>query len=231
MAELVLVLGNSGTGKTYSTKTLPIEKTLFIKTTKKEIGYRHNYIPIKSSDKTGNLFVSSNVKDIITVLEHSTKNRDFEYYVFDDIQYLMSFEFFKRIKETRYYNKYVDIGKNTYDLYNFIIDKIPDDKIAFVMSHMDETIVEGRKYSKIMTIGDAVDNKLRIQGLANVILYTGVSRDLINKKVDYFFETQNSGYNDCKSPEGMFDELLIPNDLNYVAQKIKEYYPNKFKTN
>ena len=29
----------------------------------------------------------------------------------------------------------------------------------------------------------------------------------------------------------MFDELLIPNDLNYVAQKIKEYYPNKFKTN
>ena len=40
----------------------------------------------------------------------------------------------------------------------------------------------------------------------------------------YFFQTQSSGFDPCKSPMGMFDEMLIPNDLNYVIQKIKQYY-------
>jgi len=40
----------------------------------------------------------------------------------------------------------------------------------------------------------------------------------------YYFRTQNNGNDTCKSPKGMFDELRIPNDLNYVIQKSNEYF-------
>lgn len=41
--------------------------------------------------------------------------------------------------------------------------------------------------------------------------------------VRYVFQTQSDGLNAAKSPLGMFDELYIPNDLEYVLQKTEEY--------
>ena len=87
------------------------------------------------------------------------------------------------------------------------------------------------KETKMKTIGKMLDEKLTVESIATICLGTFVEKELGKKKMNYYFITQNIGNATFKSPEDMFDELLIPNDLNYVAQKIKEYYPNKFKTN
>ena len=58
---------------------------------------------------------------------------------------------------------------------------------------------------------------------------------VINTNVDYMNpdhvlfeglgkETQTDGTTTAKSPAGMFDDSLIPNDLGYVKQKMEEYY-------
>jgi hypothetical protein len=41
---------------------------------------------------------------------------------------------------------------------------------------------------------------------------------------NYYFQTQTTGFDPCKSPMGMFEDMLIPNDLNFVSEKIKFYY-------
>ena len=40
----------------------------------------------------------------------------------------------------------------------------------------------------------------------------------------YYFYTQNSGKDTVKSPLGMFTAYAIDNDLNYVVDKIRNYY-------
>ena len=40
----------------------------------------------------------------------------------------------------------------------------------------------------------------------------------------YLFSTQNNGQDTVKTPLGLFDKLLIENDLKYVDDKIREYW-------
>jgi hypothetical protein len=41
--------------------------------------------------------------------------------------------------------------------------------------------------------------------------------------VQYKFLTNSDGTCTAKSPMGLFEDLLIDNDLDYVIKKIKEY--------
>jgi len=56
-----------------------------------------------------------------------------------------------------------------------------------------------------------------------VVLFTDVIPNKETSALDYRFITQNDGTTTCKSPRGMFTELLIPNDLAYVIEKISSY--------
>ena len=44
-----------------------------------------------------------------------------------------------------------------------------------------------------------------------------------DKSMEYVFVTQSNGLTTAKSPMGMFDSVTIPNDLQLVLDKIKEY--------
>ena len=43
------------------------------------------------------------------------------------------------------------------------------------------------------------------------------------KKAHYYFVTNKTSEYPSKSPIGMFDDIYIPNDLGYVADKIDEF--------
>jgi len=97
-----------------------------------------------------------------------------------------------------------------------------DDLFIIFLFH-DETLETGER--KIKTIGKMLDSKITLEGLFTVVLYTKVVHDnkLGNK---YYFQTQTDGDNTAKSPKGMFEEKLIPNDLNLVIQGIIQYENN-----
>ena len=46
----------------------------------------------------------------------------------------------------------------------------------------------------------------------------------VNNMTEHKFITQSDGGAISKSPEGMFEDLEIPNDLLYVDNRIREYY-------
>jgi hypothetical protein len=63
-----------------------------------------------------------------------------------------------------------------------------------------------------------IDSYLTLEGCFDVVLMTTIENG------EHYFITQSDGLNTCKSPEGMFTDIKIPNDLGLVDKAIREYW-------
>lgn len=107
MADLIGVVGNSGSGKSTSLRNLNPNTTFIINTAGKALpfkGWKKNYIPLKQDPTTkkfsGNLYNTSNVVQILQILKMIDKQRpEIKVVVIEDAQYLMAFEAMERSSE------------------------------------------------------------------------------------------------------------------------------------
>ena len=197
----VLVIGESGSGKSYSVKNFdPEEVGIF--------AVEKSLLPFKKSFKVAK---NATYEIIMKCFKGGTNLKK---YIIDDSQYLLVNELFDKAKDTGY-GKFTDIAVHFRNLIHFINHQLPDDVIVYFLHH-SETDEDGR--AKVKTVGKMLDNALTVEGCFDIVLLASVE----NK--EHFFITQSDGYTTAKSPEGMFDDLKIPNDLNYVDTKIREYY-------
>lgn len=195
----VLILGESGSGKSCSLRNFEKENVVIYNIAGKPLPFKKqlnkadnvNYTQIKSNMQKGN----------------------FKTYVIDDSQYLMAFEMFDRAKELGY-NKFTDVALNFRGLVDFVIKSTPADTIVYFLHHT-ETTDTGKVKAK--TSGKMLDNQLTLEGLFSIVLLCKTDGQ------EHYFETQSDGYSTCKSPMGMFD-LKIDNDLKMVDDKIRDYY-------
>lgn len=96
---------------------------------------------------------------------------------------------------------------------------IDNNPVAFLTGHIEDNKTADRTKQQLKTIGKLV-TKMQIEGKLETVLYTRVENE--GSEVRYWLETQNSGYNTCRSPQGMF-EPLIENDYAFVLEKILNY--------
>jgi hypothetical protein len=202
MGTAVLILGRTGSGKSYAIKTMDPEKVGIFEVEKQ-------HLPFKAKD----FKVAKNAT--YQVIAATFKEPGLKAYVIDDSQYLMVNELFDRAKETGY-QKFTDIALHFRNLIHYINHDLPDDVIVYFLHHTETDSNTGEIKAK--TVGKMLDNALTVEGCFDIVLLASVE----NK--EHFFITQSDGYTTAKSPEGMFDDLKIPNDLNYVDTKIREYY-------
>ena len=210
MAESLIILGNTGTGKSTSIETLDPNSTFIIQCVNKELpfkGFKKKY-PLGV-----NRLVSNSYKEIGVKLLEVNKNDDIHIVILDDTTYLMTNEYMTT--KAKGFDKFNDIAENFYKLINFVKDKLREDLTVVFFGH-EEADSNGR--TQIKTVGKFLSEKVCIEGMFSIVLNTFVNSE------GYYFQTQNNGFNTTKSPKGMFEDLLIPNDLNYVIEKIKQYY-------
>lgn len=199
MAIPVLILGESGSGKSTSMRNFEPDEVGIFNVASKPLPFRKKLPKVNGA----------NYRTIINGLSKPKLKR----YVIDDSQYLMAFEMFDRAKETGY-NKFTDMALNFRNLVQFIISGVPDDVIVYFLHHT-ETTPEGKIKAK--TVGKMLDEKLTLEGLFSIVLLC--ETDGSNHK----FITQSDGYTTCKSPMDMFP-MEIDNDLKLVDKTIREYY-------
>jgi hypothetical protein len=224
MAQEILIIGQSGTGKSTSLTELDSSETAIINPAKKALpfrGFKSKYKEWNKETPNGNLFNVDNAAQIIQVLDYiNTKRLEIKNVIIDDANYIMAFEYIKRAKETGF-QKFTDIGVN----YSNIITKgcgLRENINFIVMMHPEvDTDALGNKIIKAKSVGKLVDQYLNIEGMFSIVLYTKVVKH--EKGLDYVFITQNDGSNTGKTPRGMFDTLEIKNDLSFVIKKIEEY--------
>lgn len=201
MAIPVLVLGQSGTGKSYSMKNFDESELCLISVQKPLLPFRKKFEETVVTDKYA---------EIIKAMQ-STKKKVI---VIDDTQYLMCNEFMRRATE-KGYDKFTEIAQNFWSLVVQEVNKLPADTIVYLLCH---TATDENGVEKMKTIGKLVDEKITPEGLFTIVLKTAVSDG------NYAFVTQNNGKDTVKSPEGMFSTYAINNDLKYVDEKIRNYY-------
>ena len=216
MATLIMILGESGTGKSTSIENLDSQETFIIQVVDKPLpfrGFKSKYPLRNKENPAGNRFISDRADKIIRILDTLNKEQKIKNVIIDDSQYIMANEFMRRAKE-KGYEKFTEIGQNFYALIDKANEMREDMNIIFL--HHKEISVAG--ISKAKTIGKLLDDKVGIEGRFSIVLTTEIEDG------NYYFRTQNNGSDTCKSPKGMFADLRIPNDLDFVIKKIDEYF-------
>ena len=225
MAQSVLIIADSGSGKSTSMRTLDPKETFIINIANKPLpfkGWKKNYTLIGKDNPKGNMTSASSASGVMSAMAHvNDKMPHIKTLVVDDWQYMSSFEYFDRANE-KGYDKFTQIAANLAQVAKMPKD-MRDDLTIFFLTHSEEsTDVNGHRRVKAKTIGKMIDNTLTLEGLFSIVLFGRVKKDE-DKGLLYGFDTVNNGENTCKSPIGMFDQPFINNDLQDVKDKIADY--------
>ena len=210
MALPVLVIGRSGSGKTYSLKNFGPLEVGIISIEKGRLPFKSDLKPVRvpkfdNGDYSPAQINAARYSWIETIIKGSKTKT----IVIDDSQYLLANELFDRVNE-KGYDKFTAMAANFRNLIHFVNELEDDNKIVYFLHH-SELDSDGKE--KVKTIGKMLDEKLCIEGCFDVVIYCQ----------DNKFFTQSNGQSVAKTPEGMFD-LEIPNDLKLVDTTIREYY-------
>lgn len=221
MDNLILIIGESGQGKSSSIRTLDPSSTFLINIANKALPFPNSgklYKPFNRNTNEGNVYVSQESNKICNLLKYLTTLEHIKVIVIDDFQYLMAYEFIKRAKE-KGYDKFTEIAQNTFNVVD-AAKNMRDDQIVVIMGHSEDIMVDGYRKTKIKTIGRMLDEKITFEGLFTVVLLAVAEKD--ETGINYYFITKSDGTTTAKSPMNMFD-YKIPNDLKFVIERYKEY--------
>lgn len=223
MAKGILIIGESGSGKSTSLRNVDPETTFLINIANKDLpfaGSSRKFTEYDSSKKTGNMKTTNSPTVILAGYKLISEMKHIKLVVVDDFQYLMSNEFMDRAKE-KGYDKFTEIAQNAYNVIVQAMKILREDQKVIFLAHSDEAYnLEGTKKTKIKTIGKLLDEKITIEGLFTVVLLSQIEQT--EEGLKYWFITNSDGTSTAKSPMGMFP-MKIPNDLNEVVNQINLY--------
>lgn len=222
MANVITVVGDSGSGKSTSIRTLDPSKTFVINTLNKSLPFPGS-AKIYSPDKK-NIGATTNYTTIVETLKTISDNKpEIKHVVIDDAGYIMNTEMFDRAAE-KGYDKFTIIAQHMYFILN-TAKSLREDLDIVLMFHMDEEIVDGLRIKrKIKLPGRMIEERFNPTHLSTVVAFTHVEYHK-DKDEEYFFVVRKTPeYELAKTPMGMFEEKMIPNDLNLLLTKVREYY-------
>lgn len=216
MSNAVLIIGESGTGKSTSIRTLPAEETYIINVINKRLPFKgaNKKYHATTPDKPGNIFASDKTQKILAAIKYVNDNMPhIKNLVIDDMGYTISNSFMQKALINGF-QKFTEIGRDAWEILKSV-NEVREDLLCFVTMHSDVDMA-GR--SKPKTIGKLLDEKVCVEGMFTVVLHSIV--------VDghYYFVTNHDGQHMAKSPMGMFDRTNVDNDLRMIADTIHSYY-------
>lgn len=225
MAKVIIVIGDTGTGKSTSIRTLDPKETYIINVLGKDLPFRGSSTLYNAENK--NLSVVSDYGSIVNVLQGiSTKLPAVKQIVLDDLGFVMTEEFFRRASE-KGYEKFSEMGSHMQQIIS-TAKSLRDDLTVILVFHEDDDVSDRIKISKkVKLIGMMLEDKYNPLAIVSVCLFTDVVFDK-DGQANYGFITQRTQVKGqiipAKSPDGMFDKNRIPNDLSLVIKEINNYY-------
>jgi hypothetical protein len=220
-SKLIGIVGGTGTGKSTSIKHLDPKETYIINVARKEL-------PFKGSSKLYNA-ENKNYKEVDEIVEItrllktiSEKAEHVKNVIIEDSNYMMAFRMAEKATEVGF-TKFSVLAKDMVDLFKEA-RKLRDDLKIFYFTHPETVEDSGEIVSyKMKTSGKALDNQIVLEGLFTICLYTHVEEKK-EGTAEYYFITNRYKKYPAKSPDGMFEEVKMPNNLQLVVDKINEYY-------
>ena len=218
MATLVQILGEPGTGKTYSMRNLAPKTTFYFNSDKKNMPFRG--WKSKYCKENKNYIATSDIAMIGSILNKIDKEQNhIKVVVIDTLNSIMSDKEMAERKK-KGFDKWMDLAGDVYDLYRYIAS-LREDLTVYCVAHTEDYVgKDGMGRQRLKTNGAKL-TKLNLEGLTTYTLYSAMTKGV--ESTEYTFETQNNGYNTARSPEGVFEGFAIENDLEKVTKAIIDY--------
>lgn len=202
----VMIIGKSGSGKSTSLRNFSEDELYLIKVLGKPLPFKKQFDSTLQTD------------DYQTVLKALVKSQK-RAIVIDDAGYLITNHFMKNHASTgggnSVFSLYNEIGDKFWALIEYVITKIPDDKIIYFMMHEEK---DDTGEVKPKTIGKLLDEKVCLEGMFTIVLRC------MGDNERHYFKTKTTGNDVTKTPMDMFEDEEIDNDLKLVDETIRNYY-------
>lgn len=225
MANCCIILGKSGTGKSTSIKTLDPKETIVINVLGKRLPFKGSGALYNKENK--NHFIVDDYQQLITLLQQIDANcPHVKNVILDDAIYVLRKEYFKKATVAGF-QKYTELAVHFQQVIS-TCEKMKMDTNVFFMLHSEDVTSDNSIVTfKVSTVGKLLDSQYNIVEVVPMVLYSTV-KFTDKGEAEYGFYTHRSMQGTveipAKSPEGMFEEDFIPNDLGLVVRKINEYY-------
>lgn len=218
---MIILEGASGSGKTTSLRNMDPASSLYITSNKKPL-------PWKGGDALWGKRkqVVEKLDDIPAMLLKANKVPGIKYVFIDDHTHFQN----KTLLSDKFYNegfnnstkwgRWEAFGRSVYSSVFGMHEELRDDMIIVVMAH----VMEGNDGEKVFkTFGKMTGNTVDPVSYANIVLHSLVLPDKKKPEDRYVFLTNRDGLHEAKSPYGMFEEDIIPNDMALVVKAIEEF--------
>lgn len=237
MAFCILVMGESGSGKTTAMRNLPPEKTLYIDADGKGLQWRGwrqqytresmNYFAISDKQKIRDLLEMVNLRKIVkqrkdaqgrVVKDYESGSAAFEaveYIVIDTINAIMVDDEMVRMKDKNY-DKWADLAAAVYGIITDALhmrDELTVIFLAHTQTERDD--VTGQTWTHVKTSGKKLD-KIVLESKFSNVLYARANNG------EYVFETRANN-STAKTSMGAFDEPTVGNDIVEVLKRLEDY--------
>ena len=225
MSNFVIVMGESGSGKSTSLKGLDPKETVVINVLGKRLPFKGSNA-VYNKD-TGNIYKISSQLEVIDLLKTiNEKASKIKNVVIDDAIYIMRTEFFDRAKE-KGFDKYNELADHFRRLIAYCAS-LREDLNVFMLLHVESIESEGSVIGyKSSSVGKLLDKLYRPEENTAITLFAQPQFD-DKGNAKFGFYTHKIKLNGIelpsKTPEGMFEEDFIPNDLGLVVKAMNEYY-------
>lgn len=213
MAKVICIMGESGSGKTTSCRNLDPATTYYIDADRKGLswkGWKKQY------NKENKNYLCSDDHEVITkyILTIAEKCSSVKTIIIDTIGSIMVADEMRRSKE-KGYDKWVDLATCIWYMVDMAFPLRDDLTIVFMAHTQTERDENGFTFTHIKTSGKKLDK---------IVLESKFTTVLVAKCIngEYVFET-HSNNSTAKSPMGMFEEDIIPNDITAVIKALYEF--------
>lgn len=215
MSNMVLVMGESGSGKTTSLRTLDPSTTFIIDADKKGLswrGWRSQYNAEARNYKVED--DNAIILDMLRPINSSPKFAHIKTVVIDTINGVMVADEYARRAE-KSYDKWADLAWAVWGIIDYALTMRDDLTMVFMAHSQTERDDSGVLFTRVKTSGRKLD-KLVVESKFSIVLEA--------KQLDgeYVFETRNPA-STAKAPMGMFEDSTIPNDMAAVVAAVEEY--------
>lgn len=213
MAYPVMILGESGSGKTRSIKNLDPSETIIVQPIKKPLPFRSaKWVEFDVKEKKGSV-IRTDSYEAIKKLCLNAHRVGYKQIIIDDAQYIMMNESLRRSDETGF-KKFTDMAKGYVDLITTITNS-DSNLVVYFMTHTEES-ESGKVIAK--TVGKMINQQVCLEGLFSIVLRC------MSSDGQHYFTTKTNGMDCVKTPEEMFESDRIENDLLITTKAITEYY-------
>ena len=212
---VILIMGESGSGKTTSMRGLDPSTTMYIDCDKKGLawkGWKSQY-----NTESKNYFACDDPDIVLTLLKRVNREDQFQHVtvcVIDTLNGMMVADEMRRSKE-KGYDKWQDLAFSVYSIVDYALTVRDNLTVIFTAHSQTDHDENGYLFTRTKTSGKKLDKIVLESKFPVVLLAKGDNGQ-------YVFET-HANHSTAKTPLGAFEGNQIPNDITAVLEALKEY--------